>query len=70
MSWPTWLPGFSALWGAWLFLLLIPASLLPGDNITTYLGVLVSAALLGRDYLTVRRERGRKSVPSAPQAAE
>jgi hypothetical protein len=24
MSWPTWLPGFSALWGAWLFLLLIP----------------------------------------------
>jgi TRAP transporter 4TM/12TM fusion protein len=53
-------------------LLLIPASLLPGDNVTTYLGVALAAGLLGRDYLTVRRQRrqGESGVPPAPQAAE
>ena len=53
------------------FLLLIPASLVSANNITTYLGVILAAALLGRDYLTVRRQRqAAAGVPPAPQAAE
>jgi len=61
--------------GAYLvagFLLLIPASLLPGDNVTTYLGIALAVGLLGRDYLTVRRRRhqAESPAPSAPQAAE
>jgi TRAP transporter 4TM/12TM fusion protein len=52
------------------FLLLIPASLLPGDDVTTYMGVALAAALLGRDYVLVRRERGAVAPPPAPRAAE
>jgi TRAP transporter 4TM/12TM fusion protein len=54
------------------FLLLIPASLLPGDDVTTYLGLALAAALLGRDYLTVRRKRGRvaSAASPTPRAAE
>jgi TRAP transporter 4TM/12TM fusion protein len=53
------------------FMLLIPASLLPGENVTTYLGITLAAGLLGRDYLTVRRQRRRAApaVPPAQQAA-
>jgi TRAP-type uncharacterized transport system fused permease subunit len=53
------------------FMLLIPASLLPGENVTTYLGIALAAGLLGRDYLTVRRQRRRAApaVPPAQQAA-
>jgi TRAP-type uncharacterized transport system fused permease subunit len=50
------------------FLLLVPASLLPGDNVTTYLGVALAAVLLGRDWLKVRR--ARLAQPAAPRAAE
>ena len=54
------------------FLLLIPASLLPGENVTTYLGIGLAAYLLGRDYRTLRRIRRQAAsgVPSAAQAAE
>jgi TRAP transporter 4TM/12TM fusion protein len=51
------------------FLLLIPASLLPGDDVTTYLGLVFAAALLGRDYLRMRRRR-RSEPGAAPRAAE
>jgi TRAP transporter 4TM/12TM fusion protein len=54
------------------FLLLIPASLLPGDDTTTYMGLVLAAVLLGRDWLRSRRER--QSSPEAaretPRAAE
>ena len=54
------------------FLLLIPASLLPGEDTTTYLGLALTAALLGRDWLKARRARNQ-TAPAAPptgQAAE
>ncbi|MGE0744869.1 MAG: TRAP transporter permease [Rhodospirillales bacterium] len=38
-------------------LLLIPASLLPGDNVTTYVGVAAAAALLARDWMKAGRSR-------------
>jgi len=54
------------------FLLLIPASLVSASNVTTYLGLVLAAALLGCDYLLVRRQRRQTAaaVPPAPQAAE
>lgn len=54
------------------FLLLIPARLLPGDDVTTYLGLALAAVLIGRDYLKVRKGRARPAVqvPSASEAAE
>jgi TRAP-type uncharacterized transport system fused permease subunit len=54
------------------FLLLIPASLLPGDNVTTYLGIALAAAMLGRDWLKVRSARSRQAAasPAAPRAAQ
>jgi hypothetical protein len=52
------------------FLLFIPASLLPGDNVSTYLGLALTAALLGRDYLKVRRKLMPAGAPSASPAAE
>jgi TRAP transporter 4TM/12TM fusion protein len=54
------------------FLLLIPASLVSATNATTYLGIVLTAALLGRDYLTVQKARreAASQVPPSPQAAE
>jgi TRAP transporter 4TM/12TM fusion protein len=54
------------------FLLLIPASLLPGDNVTTYLGIALAVGLLGRDWLRLRSARGRRAAasPAAPHAAQ
>jgi TRAP transporter 4TM/12TM fusion protein len=53
------------------FLLLIPASLLPGDDTTTYMGLVLAVALLGGDWLKVRRERRHESARApAPRAAE
>jgi TRAP transporter 4TM/12TM fusion protein len=53
------------------FLLLVPASLLPGHGVSTYLGVVLAAALLARDYSKVRRERSQTAAaPAASQAAE
>jgi TRAP transporter 4TM/12TM fusion protein len=49
------------------FLLLIPASLLPGDNLSTYLGAALSALLIGHDWLAVRRTR--RVGGAAPDAA-
>jgi TRAP-type uncharacterized transport system fused permease subunit len=51
------------------FLLLIPASLLPGDKVTTYMGIAFGVALLTRDWHRVRRERAL-AAPPASQAAE
>ncbi|MEX0591693.1 MAG: TRAP transporter fused permease subunit [Xanthobacteraceae bacterium] len=53
-------------------LLLIPASLLPGDDVTTYIGLALATALVTRDYLRARRERSQtaSAVPRASQAAE
>jgi len=39
------------------FLLLIPASLMPGDNLSTYAGLAAAAALLARDWLKAGRAR-------------
>jgi TRAP-type uncharacterized transport system fused permease subunit len=36
-------------------MLLIPSSLLPGENVTTFVGMGLGAVLLGRDYLARRR---------------
>jgi hypothetical protein len=47
-------------------MLLIPSSLLPGENVTTFVAMGLGAALLGRDYLVSRREPG---APADPQAA-
>jgi TRAP-type uncharacterized transport system fused permease subunit len=54
------------------FLLLIPASLLPGDKVTTYLGIALAVALLARDWLKVRSARSRAAAasPAATRAAE
>ena len=46
------------------FLLLIPANLLPGEHVTTYLGVALAVLLLGRDYLKVKRERAATAAVS------
>jgi TRAP transporter 4TM/12TM fusion protein len=51
------------------FLLLIPANLLPGDKVTTYLGIVLAVLLLGRDYLAVRKARADTGA-RASQAAE
>ena len=53
-------------------LLLIPASLLPGDKVTTYLGIALAVALLARDWLKVRSARSRAAAasPAATRAAE
>jgi TRAP transporter 4TM/12TM fusion protein len=52
------------------FLLLIPASLLPGQGASTYLGIVAAVALLGRDFCKARSERDRAAARSASQAAE
>jgi TRAP-type uncharacterized transport system fused permease subunit len=54
------------------FLLLIPARLLPGDNVTTYMGIALAISLLAYDYNVVRRNRGRDgaTMPSASQPAK
>jgi TRAP-type uncharacterized transport system fused permease subunit len=51
------------------FLLLIPANLLPGDKVTTYLGIVLAVLLLGHDYLAVRKARADTGA-RASQAAE
>jgi TRAP-type uncharacterized transport system fused permease subunit len=53
-------------------MLLIPASLLPGDDTTTYLGLILAAALLGRDRLKVLRARrlAASAVPAVARAVE
>jgi TRAP-type uncharacterized transport system fused permease subunit len=51
------------------FLLLIPANLLPGDKVTTYLGFVLAVLLLGHDYLAVRKARADTGA-RASQAAE
>jgi TRAP transporter 4TM/12TM fusion protein len=70
--------GYSLLRIGWLervayvvagLLLLIPASLLPGDDVTTYLGLALAAALLARDVLRARRERTHAPA-TATHAAE
>jgi TRAP-type uncharacterized transport system fused permease subunit len=60
-----------ALYAVAGMLLFIPASLLPGDDVTTYLGIVMAAALLGRDLLKVRRApRLAPAAPPTRQAAE
>ena len=56
-------------------LLLIPATLLPGNGASTYLGIAVAAVLVGGDYVLARRMRDRDKVsaiagPSIPTVAE
>jgi TRAP transporter 4TM/12TM fusion protein len=53
-------------------LLFIPASLMPGGNLTTVVGLVLAAALLGFDFVKVRRERGVSAATAPPtrQAAE
>lgn len=44
-------------------LLLIPSSLLPGESVTTYIGIALSAALVARDYLAAKAERAARQQP-------
>jgi TRAP transporter 4TM/12TM fusion protein len=43
-------------------LLLIPSSLLPGDSVTTYMGIAMALALIARDYMVVKGSRSVASV--------
>jgi TRAP transporter 4TM/12TM fusion protein len=52
------------------FLLLIPASLLPGDKVTTYLGIALAVALVARDWFKVRSARSRAAAASPATPAE
>jgi TRAP transporter 4TM/12TM fusion protein len=70
--------GYSLLALGWLqrggyivagVLLLVPANLLPGDWTSTYVGLLLAIALVGRDYWKVRRERAATAAATAPPLA-
>jgi TRAP transporter 4TM/12TM fusion protein len=53
------------------FVLLVPASLLPGHGASTYLGIALAAALLAGDVWRARRARSQSAAaPPASQAAE
>jgi TRAP transporter 4TM/12TM fusion protein len=53
------------------FVLLVPASLLPGHGASSYLGIALAAALLAGDVWRARRARSQPAAaPPASQAAE
>jgi TRAP transporter 4TM/12TM fusion protein len=51
-------------------LLLVPATLLPGDGTSTYLGVALAAVLIGIDYVRSRRIGGRDGTVASSGSSQ